>query len=274
MTTVDLFKLMSEGPVLTDVDTGPYTAVDRVIDSIKSYRPNRQSLLADTASKPMTASEFDMIMHEVGGDAYSMEDRVLTEMRDIDDDLVDIEGLEDGSDPTTLRHNIRKEIQAGMPPGQAVAIAYDKARMSALERGNMARYNALVGADPVLPRDVAAMTELQALAELQRLDNIQASRGLSPQEFQRLMAVELRLEQFVPDLENVKAQAAEYERRAAEGEDVFKEAEARYAAEQARKAGTLQTVDAGTISSFGSRNPLPWLAALAAVIIVTKKRKR
>lgn len=77
--------------------------------------------------------------------------------------------------------------------------------------------------------DIAAMNPDQAMAELNRLDALSVSRGLSESEKVRLFEVELRLEEFakyapgaeVKDPAKDWAYYQELARREAEGEDVF-----------------------------------------------------
>lgn len=133
--------------------------------------------------------------------------------------------LKRGFSNHTIRENIRREIRSGTEPKQAIAISYSLARDAALKAGNVQRWRQLLPKpDPLyaigcriggmsigaaLPPDIARMNEDQAFAELQRLDALQASRGLTPDESDRLIAVEERLEQFVPEEQLKRAEAAE-----------------------------------------------------------------
>lgn len=127
--------------------------------------------------------------------------------------------LKTGYSDKTIRENIRAEVRAGRPVSQAAAISYSSARESALARGNINRFNELVGA--ALPADIASMNEEQTFAEMTRLDTLAGQRKLTSTEYQRLMDTELRMEQFVPEAELQAAQ--KYAALAAQGH-VFEDA--------------------------------------------------
>lgn len=176
--------------------------------------------------------------------------------------------LKQGHSPQTIRDNIRTEIRAGRPPAQAVAIAYETARRSALRSGDHARYGALVGAD--LPPDIAKMSQEQALKELSRLDEKMASSGLSPTEHKRLVDLELRLEQFadpstIPDVNKDWAYYQDLVKQREAGLDPFGEKEA----EKRLKGAKVTTIPGMTIEE--AKMGL-WPVAIIAAIFIFRRR--
>lgn len=112
-----------------------------------------------------------------------------------------------------------------------------------------------------LPTDIQAMSQTEALLELGSLDRAQATRGLSPAEQQRLIHLELRLEQFASASELAHAQElmADPSQLAANVENPNVE--------------VTETVDL-SLASSGARFIFPMILGVVGLAVFRKKKGR
>jgi predicted nucleic acid-binding protein len=122
--------------------------------------------------------------------------------------------------------------------------------------------------DVVVPAYLAKLTEEQTLAEIARLDKLQAQRGLSPEEFNVLRYLEVHLERLDADYEASRRRQAEMEKRIADGaseEEVF--------GPQHDTPGEAQTVNLD-MAHHGIRNPLPIFIGLGLLVFFAKRKSK